>query len=70
MHFSQSTICFLKIPKSVVNELIMKHLVRLQSEMSNFADFCSCSVVELFSQDSFPTQPVTSVTVNCVNVPR
>lgn len=71
MHFSQSRKCFLEIPKSVVNELIIKHLVRLQSEMSNFANFCSCSTVELFSQGSFTHQPVISITEsNCVNVPR
>lgn len=62
MHFSQSRGCFLEFPKSVVNELIMKHLVRLQLERSNFVNFCSCSTVELFSQVSFTTQPVTSVT--------
>lgn len=66
MHFSQSRGWFLEFLKSVVNESIVKLLVRLQLERSNFANFCSCSTVELFSQVSFITQPVASITQSTV----
>lgn len=47
-------------PKNVVN-LIVKHLVRLYVERSNFANLCSYSTVELCPQVTFTTKPVTSI---------
>jgi len=66
MHFSRSRECFLEFPESVMNEMVVKHLVRLQLERSTFAIFRSFSAVELFSQASFPAQPVTSITQSTV----